>query len=511
MPKLKLLPACLSAAALAGACLFSVATAPGNVFAQSLPTLGDTEREDLSPLMERKLGEQIMQSVRVDPDYLDDGPVLEYLNKLGNSLLATRPEARGEAIYNFEFFAVRDPVLNAFALPGGFIGMHSGLILAAQTESELASVMGHEIGHVAQRHIARMIGSQGRDALIPLAALILAALAAKSSPDAAMALAMGGQGVAIQRQLNFSRDAEREADRVGFQILRDAGYDTSGMVAFFGRLQASTRNYNDTAPAYLRSHPLTTERIADIQARQVDQRYKQHVDGLDFFLIQARVRVLQDVGTQGLIDTAVIFDQQLKGQREIDKITARYGLAFIAYLQHDYAKADTLLKEVIKQVQQNPKYKNVFKETSAFADLSIDIKIANKQPDLAVKEAEEAMQLLPLSRGIAQQYAEALLAAKREEDAARFLRDQVQLYRQEPSLYKLLAKAYSAQGKQALEHMSLAESYALNGALPAAIQQLDIARRSPDAQYYDQAVIDAREREWKEKRKQEVEDEKKRK
>ncbi|WP_422964269.1 M48 family metalloprotease [Undibacterium sp. TJN25] len=481
------------------------------MFAQNLPTLGDTEREELSPLMERKLGEEIMQSVRTDPDYLDDAPVLEYLNKLGNSLLATRPEARGETLYNFEFFAVRDPVLNAFALPGGFIGMHSGLILAAQTESELASVMGHEIGHVAQRHIARMIGSQRVDALIPLASLILAALAAKSSPDAAMALAAGGQGLAIQRQLNFSRDAEREADRVGFQILRDAGYDTSGMVAFFGRLQASSRNYNDVVPPYLRSHPLTTERIADIQARQQGLRYKQHVDGLDFFLAQARVRVLQDPGTQGLIDTSYLFDAQLKNQKEIDRIVARYGLAFVAYKQHDFAKAGLLLDEAMKQVQQNARYKGIFKETSAFADLSIDIKIASKQPALAVKEAEEAMQLLPLSRGIAQQYAEALLAAKREDDAARFLRDQVQLYRQEPSLYKLLAKAYSAQGKQALEHMSLAEAYALNGALPGALQQLDIARRAPDAQYYDQSVIDAREREWKEKRRQELEDEKKRK
>ncbi|MES2071008.1 MAG: M48 family metalloprotease [Pseudomonadota bacterium] len=488
-----------------------MATTPATGFAQNLPTLGDTEREDLSPLMERKLGEQIMQSVRTDPDYLDDGPVLEYLNKLGNSLLATRPEARGEAVYNFEFFAVRDPVLNAFALPGGFIGMHSGLILAAQSESELASVMGHEIGHVAQRHIARMIGNQRQDALIPLAAMILAALAAKSSPDAAMALATGGQGLAIQRQLNFSRDAEREADRVGFQILRDAGYDTSGMVAFFGRLQASSRNYNDTAPAYLRSHPLTTERIADIQARQIDQRYKQHVDGLDFFLTQARVRVLQDAGTQGLIDTAEMFANQLKNQKELGKIAAKYGLAFVAYKQRDYVKAESLLNEVVKQVQQDARYKNMLKETSAFADLAIDIKIANKQPDLAVKEAEAAMQQLPLSRSIARQYAEALLAAKRQEDAARFLRDQVQLYRQEPALYKLLAKAYSAEGKQALEHMSLAEAYALNGALPAAIQQLDIARRSPDAQYYDQAVIDAREREWKEKHRQELEDEKKRK
>jgi predicted Zn-dependent protease len=143
--------------------------------------------------------------------------------------------------------------------------------------------MGHEIGHVAQRHIARMLSSQKYDALIPLAALALAVLASRSSPDAAIALAAGGQGLAIQKQLNFSREAEREADRIGFQILRDSGFDANGMVSFFGRLQASTRNYNDNVPAYLRSHPLTSERIADIQTRVLDQRYKQIPDSLDFF------------------------------------------------------------------------------------------------------------------------------------------------------------------------------------------------------------------------------------
>src|SRR5690606_22019598 len=160
-----------------------------------------------------------------------------------------------------------DPVLNAFALPGGFIGVHSGLILAAQSESELASVMAHEIGHVAQRHIARMIGKQKQDALIPLASLLLGALAATASPDAGMAVIAGGQGLAVQRQLNFSRDAEREADRVGLDIMRDAGFETAGMINFFGRLQKASRGYNDSAPAYLRTHPLTTERIADIEAR----------------------------------------------------------------------------------------------------------------------------------------------------------------------------------------------------------------------------------------------------
>ncbi|MCU6434548.1 M48 family metalloprotease [Undibacterium sp. Jales W-56] len=498
-------------AVLTASCFFSASIAPSLTLAQNLPTLGDTERQDLSPLMERKLGEQIMQSVRRDPDYMDDAPVSEYLNRLGNLMLETRPDARGEAMYNFEFFAVRDPVLNAFAFPGGFIGFHSGLILATQSESELASVMGHEIGHVAQRHIARMIGGQKVDSLIPIAAMILAALAAKSSPDAAMALAIGGQGVAIQRQLNFSREAEREADRVGFQILRDAGFDTAGMVSFFGRLQVATRNYNDTAPAYLRSHPLTSERMADIQARMIDQRYKQHVDSLEFSLAKARVRVLQTDTPQGYMDAATFFDTQLKTDQEDGKLAARYGQAFLAYKQKEYGKAQELLDKVVKQVASSAKQKTALKTTSMFASLDIDIKLASRQYDAAVKLAEQTMQQLPLSRGIVYQYVDALLAAQRNEDAARFLRDQVQLYRQEPKLQNQLGKVYELQGKQALQHIALAEAYALNGALPAALQQLDIARRAPDAQYYEQAVIDAKEREWKEKHKEELKDEKNRK
>src|SRR5690606_26973355 len=202
---------------------------------------------ELSPVMERKLGEQVMRQIRRNRDYLDDMPVQEYLNNIGNDLLSVRPEARGEAQYDYFFFAVRDPVLNAFALPGGFIGVHSGLVLAAQSEWELASVMAHEIGHVAQRHIARMLGKQRQDMLIPLAGMLLGALAASASPDAGMAMMMGSQGLAVQRQLNFSREAEREADRIGLDILREAGYETNGMINFFGRLQQAARGYTDTA------------------------------------------------------------------------------------------------------------------------------------------------------------------------------------------------------------------------------------------------------------------------
>ena len=206
--------------------------APATIHAQALPNLGGGDSAELSPLQERKLGEDIMNGIRRDPAYMSDLPTLDYLNQFGNSLLAAIPDARGETDYDFFFFAVRDPTLNAFALPGGFIGANSGLVLAAQSESELASVMAHEIGHVSQRHIARMIGNQKQDALLPIAGLLLGALAMRASPDLGMAAMMGGTGVAAQRRLSFGRDAEREADRIGLNILNGGGFEATGMVNF---------------------------------------------------------------------------------------------------------------------------------------------------------------------------------------------------------------------------------------------------------------------------------------
>ncbi|WP_194712766.1 beta-barrel assembly-enhancing protease [Noviherbaspirillum soli] len=485
--------------ALAAAFLISAQSLLAPVAAQNLPNLGGSEREDLSPVMERKLGEQIMRDIRRDRDYLNDAPTLEYLNGFGNSLVTARPEVRGEAGYDFFFFPVRDASLNAFALPGGFIGVHSGLLLAAQSESELASVLAHEIGHVSQRHIARMLGNQKQDMLVPLAALVLGALAASKSPDLAMASMMGGQGYAIQRQLNFSRDAEREADRVGLQILGEGGFDTSGMVAFFGRLQNASRNYGDGAPAYLQSHPLTTERIADIQSRIRDQRYRQRADSIEFQLIRARVRVLQDLSSQGLRDSTVTFENQLLLKSRVQTAAAKYGLAMIALRQDDPKKALALVEDARTAA---------LKDSAPIAALAIEARMAAGQPAEALKQAQAARSAFPISRGFAMQYADALIASGRNDEAVSFLRDQAQLYRSDIEVQDHLARAYSAQGRQALQHLALAESYALKGALPAALDQLQIARRASDASFYDQSIIDAREREFQERRREELKESK---
>ncbi|MBP0600278.1 M48 family metallopeptidase [Herbaspirillum sp. LeCh32-8] len=475
-----------------------LAIAPVAGVAQNLPTLGDTEREGLSPLTERKLGEQIMRDIRGDRDYVDDGPVSEYLNNFGLNLVQIHPEVRGEAGFDFQFFMVRDPMLNAFALPGGFIGVNSGLVVAAQSESELAGVLSHEIGHVAQRHIARMLGQQKQNSMIQLAAIVLGALAgvSKAGGDAAMATMMGGTGLAVQRQLNFSRDAEREADRIGLQIMRDGGYDPSGMVTFFGRLQAASRNYSDVVPPYLMTHPLTTERIADIEARIRDQRYKQRVDNPEFQLVRARTQALQNDSVQGLRESAEKFQNQAKQNTKLQTAAAKYGLAYVYYRQNKLEQSDAMLKEAQEAAMP-------LKTGIMITSLEIDIKIARKQAPQALQLAEAMRQQFPISRVAARQYAEALTASKRYDEAVAYLRDQAQLYRSDARIQGLLAKAYAAQGKQALQHLALAESYALNGSLLSAIEQLGIARRAPDATFYDQSQIDAREREWKERWKDE--------
>lgn len=472
--------------------------APTALHAQALPNLGGGDSAELSPLMERKLGEDVMMRIRRDPDYLADQPTLDYLNQFGGNLLAATPEARGEAGYDFFFFAVRDPSLNAFALPGGFIGVHSGLVLTAQSESELASVLAHEIGHVSQRHIARMIGAQKQDSLLPLAGMLLGALAMSASPDLGMAAMMGGTGLAAQRQLSFGRDAEREADRVGVNILNSGGFELNGMVNFFGRLQAAGRNRSDKMPAYLMTHPLTTERIADIEGRIRTMPYRQRVDSLDFSLVRARLRVLQDDTPQGWRDAAVIFNEQLKQGSRAQALGARYGLALIALRQRDASRARSLLDEIHAESVRQP----AFAPSALLQGIDVESALASGQPAQAVELAQQGRNRFPFSRALSMQMADALLAAGRKDDATAFLRDQTLIYRTDPGVQKALARAYAEQGKQALQHMAMAEYYALTGAMPAALEQLRIARTSGDASFYDLAIIDARERElqasWRE-------------
>jgi hypothetical protein len=241
-----------------------------------LPNLGDGA--DLPLGVERRLGESIAREIYRDPDYLDDPVLGDYVQSIWQPLLASARQ-RGELTpeleqqFAWDVALIRDRSINAFALPGGYLGVHLGLIAAVNSGDELASVLAHELSHVTQRHIARMIAQQGRQGPMIMGAMILGMLAASrtanaSSMSAANAMMVGGQAVAIQSQLNFSRDMEREADRVGYGVMTEAGYEPQGFVTMFEKLQQASRLNDNGSFPYLRSHPMTTERIADAQARQ---------------------------------------------------------------------------------------------------------------------------------------------------------------------------------------------------------------------------------------------------
>lgn len=262
--------------------------------ASELPELGDAASNDLSLVTEKRIGQQIMHEIRWrDPSYLDDPDVESYLNQIGGRLASFSSDPG----IGFQFFAVSDPSINAFAMPGGFIGVHTGLILAAQSESELAGVLAHEISHVTQRHIARQVFQQKQLSMGTMLAMAAALLAARSNAQVASAAIVSAEASAVSAQLAFSRDFEREADRSGFDILKKAGFDVRGMSNFFERLQRAGRLYDNNAPVYMRTHPVTLERISDMQNREQGAPYRQVPDSVDFQLTRARLRAQQ--GTPG--------------------------------------------------------------------------------------------------------------------------------------------------------------------------------------------------------------------
>ncbi len=281
------------------AALLALALAVGPQAGAQLPTLGDTS--DVTSSAERKMGERIARELYRDPDYIDDPVMVEYVQSLWQPLLAAaraRGELSGELDERFAWQVLlgKDRSVNAFALPGGWMGLHLGLVSVTTTRDELAAVLAHELSHVTQRHISRLITKETQNAPLVLAAMILGALVAGRNSQAAGAVMAGSQALAVQQQLNFSRDMEREADRIGFGVATQAGFEPQGFVSMFDKLQQAARlNDNGTYP-YLRTHPMTTERAADMQSRQQLAGRAPVQPTLEHALAAARARVLSNPG-----------------------------------------------------------------------------------------------------------------------------------------------------------------------------------------------------------------------
>ena len=319
----------------------------------ALPTLGDGA-SSLTTGQERRLGDSIAKELYRDPDYIDDPVVQDYVEGIWQHLLDAA-RSKGELSpelderFAWTLFMGRDGQVNAFALPGGYMGVYMGLLGVVSTGDELASVLAHETSHITQRHIARMMAQQGRQTPLLLASMILGALAAMRSGQAAQALMMGGPALVMQNQLNFSRDMEREADRMGYSLMEPAGFAPRGFVDMFGKLeQASRLNDNGSWP-YLRSHPLTTQRIADMQSRaQWGKAGAAPVGTMEHVMMSARARVLSRPGTD-------VLRQWVRQPRStsfaslapLQQVAQLYGAAFSAMELKDWE----LAREMSRRLQ----------------------------------------------------------------------------------------------------------------------------------------------------------------
>lgn len=451
--------------------------------AAELPDLGEIARSSFSSAQEAKLGREIMRQIRADKDYLDDADLADYLNGLGERLAS----ASEDAGRHFEFFVVRDPALNAFALPGGYIGVHTGLISASRSESELAGVLAHEIAHVTQNHLARMVKAQENSALATLAALAVAILAARSNSQAAQGAIMAAQAYSVQNQLDFTREHEREADRVGFQTLNRAGLDPSGMVSFFERLQAQNRLYEVNAPAYLRTHPLTYERVADMQNRVQGLPYHQVADSLDYRLVRAKIQA-----QEGIAADAVKRYSGSPQQDETEETIRHFGLAQALLRANQPDRAAAELQALPRKQAQVP----------LIANLAAEVAFARGRGAEALAMLRAALAGNPDSRALTYAYAKGLLRQGQADKALDYLRKRQTLYPDDPRIYELQAQAYQVLKREVESHMAQAEAYARRYQYRAAVEQLQMALKGGDKDFYKLSIAEARLRQLKELEKQ---------
>jgi predicted Zn-dependent protease len=446
-----------------------------------LPDFGDSAGSLISPTQEMQLGAEFMRSIRAQATLVTDPDIDGYIKQLGQRLVASSDAPA----YPFSFFVVEDGSVNAFAGPGGYIGIHTGLILTAENESELAGVMAHEIAHVTQRHLLRAYESANQMSLPTAAGMIAAILlgVAGNNPDAGLAAMSAVQGANIQHQLNFTRANEKEADRIGIQTLARSGIDPYGMPSFFERLQQSTRLYGNNFPEFLSTHPVTTDRIAESMSRAESIGHGKESDTLEFRLIRARLRVLE---SRDPVRVLKIF-QDRAGAPEAGP-DDRYGLAIAQARNGNYDAAEKLLTALMKD---DPDRK-IYRTSLASAALE------NGQHDLALKLFSDTLKLYPGDLVVGTYYTGALIrsgqAAEARDQAQKMLRDE---RARTPELYELWAKAASIAGPAWETNVASAEAYYLYGNLRFAIDQLNKALKHPGLSDYEQARIEARRNQFK--------------
>jgi predicted Zn-dependent protease len=441
-----------------------------------LPDIGSPAAAVLNGTDEYQLGAMVIHQLRDQNAIVEDPEITEYLNALGSRLATQAPDGAP----HFQFFAVRDNAINAFALPGGFICINAGLIIQTHSESELAGVMAHEMAHVTQHHIARQIRAQSQQSLTTAAAMLAAILLGSLGGGGGQAIEGGiaaAQGLAVQQQINFTRDNEAEADRVGITFLAGAGFDTRAMANFFetiGRTEGLAGTY---IPAMLQDHPVTSVRIAEARARAAQLGPQKVKESLSYQLIRERVRVVTWPGDQ---DVEKYYATRLT--KNSNDLGSRYGEALALMTDNRPVDAEKILDKLTEQHDGL---------TLLHAALG-QAQVKAGQTNDGVASLHHAVQLFPRNVPVTIRYAEALMKAGRAAEAHNVLLDLFNNVPPTPEQIRLTALAASAAGDPGDAYFYMGEYQIAGGDLPMAAQQLALALATPNLTQVQRARYQAR-------------------
>jgi predicted Zn-dependent protease len=428
-----------------------------------LPDIGSPTSAVITENDEYRLGAQIVRQLRDQKAIMNDPEVTEYLQSLGTRLAAQAPDGRRK----FYFFPVNEGTINAFALPGGFIGINYGTVLASRNESELAGVVGHEIAHVTQKHIARRFRAQGQQGIAQAAAVLAAILigAMAGGGDAMGGAIAIAQGAAAQQQVNFTRANEYEADRVGIGFLAGAGFDPDGMASFFEAMQRRQGLAGQYIPEIIQTHPVNTSRIAEAKARASQMDFRRMPDSASYELIRERIRVLTMPAEADLAGRYEKESQAIKGT-----LGQRYGMALALMRSGRHQEAAKILHELVGQ------HENLTLLHSALAQAEVDGGLMND----GIATFAKANALFPRNVPLSVRYGEALMKAGRAKEAHALLLDVFNNTAPTPEQIQLTALAASAAGDMGDAYYYMSEYHIASGDLMLAVQQLELALAAPN-------------------------------
>ena len=440
----------------------------------NLPDIGSPADAVLSKSEEARIGQAIMRSIRASGKLVEDPQITEYVNEIGHRVASYAND--GE--YSFSFFVIDDPNINAFALPGGYIGVHTALLEATRNEHELAGVLAHEVAHVTQRHIARAVHASQRQSLLSTAIMLGAILAgaAGGSGDAMQGAIAVAQGTAAQQQINFTRSNEYEADRVGIAALADAGFDPQGMASFFEVISRETRPVESRMPEFLRTHPVSSARIAEARGRARNYDLKPVPNTTDYGIAQARLQVSR----HDTAEAAVAFFERKSYDRQTD--TERYGRAVAYSRAGRHNEANRIFEELVSKDQKVIAYHIGLAQSQ----------LALEQIDEARASFERARELFPRNVPLTVHYAEALLQLGEAKVAHRILLDLFNNVQPTPEQVRLIARAAIDAGDTAEAHYYMSEYSLMIGDLVQGVHFLRQALAVPELQEIQRIRFEAR-------------------